>query len=122
MNLPAGVILPFAGGTIPSNCLHCNGAQISRTDYELLFQAIGVTWGAGNGTSTFNVPDLRDRALYGAGTSSASRLTDGRAVGSRGGPYHHHYFGGRPLTVAAPTSHSFSVSGNTGGGRGPQRT
>jgi len=115
VNLPAGVILPFAGGTIPANCLHCNGAQISRADYELLFQAIGVTWGVGNGTSTFNVPDLRDRALYGAGNLIGLAATDGRAAGSRGGPYHHHYFG-QSSDGGGGHSHGFSFSGQTGGG------
>jgi microcystin-dependent protein len=48
--------------------LVCNGAAIARTTYPALFAAIGVTWGAGDGTSTFNVPDLRGRALMGSGT------------------------------------------------------
>ena len=117
VNLPPGVILPFAGSTIPSNCLHCNGAAVSRTDYELLFQAIGTTWGVGNGTSTFNVPDLRDRALYGAGSVIGLAATDGRAAGSRGGPFHKHYFN---QTSNGGGGHSHSVSGNTGGGGGHQ--
>jgi microcystin-dependent protein len=119
VNLPAGIILPFAGGTIPSNCLHCNGAQVSRADYELLFQALGTTWGVGNGTSTFNVPDLRDRALYGAGNVIGLAATDGRAAGSRGGPYHHHYFG-QTSDGDGAHSHSFSFSGSSGGGGGHQ--
>ena len=103
VQLPAGTILPFAGGTIPSNCLLCNGQAVLRADYELLFDAIGTTWGVGNGTSTFNVPDLRDRALYGAGSVVGLAATDGRAAGSRGGPIHKHNFnqtsggGGCPL-------------------------
>jgi len=115
VNLPAGVILPFAGATIPSNCLHCNGAQISRTDYELLFQAIGVIWGPGNGTSTFNIPDLRDRALYGAGSVVGLAATDGKAAGSRGGPIHKHYFN---QTSGGGGGHSHSASGGTSGAGG----
>jgi len=119
VNLPAGVILPFAGSTIPSNCLHCNGAAILRADYELLFQAIGTTWGVGNGTSTFNVPDLRDRALYGAGNVIGLAAHDGRAAGARGGPFHHHYFG-QTSDGGGGHSHGFSAgfSGQTGGGGG----
>jgi microcystin-dependent protein len=113
VNLPPGVILPFAGGTIPSNCLHCNGAAVSRADYELLFGAIGTTWGVGNGTSTFNVPDLRDRALFGVGNVVGLAATDGKAAGSRGGPAHKHYFN---QTSGGGGGHSHSVSGSTGGG------
>jgi microcystin-dependent protein len=122
VNLPAGVILPFAGGVIPSNCLHCNGQAIVRADYELLFQAIGTTWGVGNGTSTFNIPDLRDRALYGAGNVVGFAATDGRAAGSRGGPFHHHPFSGTTDNAGyhghgmdGAGWHSHSVSGGTDG-------
>ena len=110
VNLPAGVILPFAGIVIPSNCLLCNGQQVSRADFELLFDAIGTTWGVGNGTSTFNVPDLRDRALYGVGSVIGLAATDGRAAGSRGGPFHHHNFN---QTSGGGGSHSHSISGST---------
>ena len=119
VNLPAGVILPFAGGTIPSNCLICNGQAVLRADYELLFDAIGVTWGPGNGTSTFNVPDLRDRALYGAGSVVGLAANDGKAAGSRGGPIHKHYLN---QTSGGGGSHSHSVSGSTGGGGSHQHT
>lgn len=68
----------------------CNGAAISRTDYPDLFSAIGTAWGNGDGTTTFNVPDLRDRALYGIGSVVSLAGTDGRSMGSRGGPAHHH--------------------------------
>jgi microcystin-dependent protein len=119
VNLPAGVILPFGGSVIPSNCLLCNGQAVVRADYELLFDAIGTTWGVGNGTSTFNVPDLRDRALYGAGNVIGLAATDGRAAGSRGGPFHHHNFN---QTSGGSGSHSHSVSGSTSGGGGHQHT
>lgn len=110
VQLPAGTILPFAGGTIPSNCLLCNGQAVLRADYELLFDAIGTTWGVGNGTSTFNVPDLRDRALYGAGSVVGLAATDGRAAGSRGGPIHKHNFNQTSGGVGGH-SHGGSTSG-----------
>jgi microcystin-dependent protein len=62
----AGVILPFGGTTAPLGTLSCDGTAVSRTTYAALFAAIGTTWGAGNGTTTFNVPDLRDDFLRGA--------------------------------------------------------
>jgi hypothetical protein len=58
--VPTGTILPFAGNTIPSGFLACNGAAVSRTTYAALFSAIGTTYGGGNGSSTFNVPQLED--------------------------------------------------------------
>ena len=58
--VPTGTILPFAGGTIPSGFLACNGAAVSRTTYAALFSAIGTTYGGGDGSSTFNVPQLED--------------------------------------------------------------
>ena len=68
---PAGVIIPFAGTSVPTGYLLCNGAAVSRTDYANLFAAIGTLYGAGNGSTTFNLPDARDRVLQGAsGTHS----------------------------------------------------
>lgn len=58
--IPAGAIMWFSGSTTaPSGYLKANGAEVSRTVYAALFSAIGTTWGAGNGTNTFNLPDLR---------------------------------------------------------------
>jgi microcystin-dependent protein len=99
--LPAGIILPYATTTIGKDCLLCNGATISRTDYKELFDAIGTAWGSGDGSTTFKVPDLRDRALYGIGSVVSLGGTDGKSTGNRGGPNHHH-----------------DVSGNTGAGGG----
>jgi len=70
--VPAGAIIPFAGTSVPTGYLLCNGAAVSRTDYANLFAAIGTLYGAGDGSTTFNLPDARDRVLQGAsGTHSA---------------------------------------------------
>lgn len=58
--VPTGTILPFAGGTIPSGFLACNGATVSRTTYSALYSTIGTTYGAGDGISTFNLPAVED--------------------------------------------------------------
>jgi microcystin-dependent protein len=60
-----GVVLPFAGSSPPSGWLLCNGQQVSRTTYPELFAAIGTTFGVGDGSTTFNVPDLRGRVAAG---------------------------------------------------------
>lgn len=65
--VPTGSVLTFAGSSIPSGFLLCNGAAISRTTYAKLFAAIGTMYGAGDGATTFNLPDMRDRFAEGAG-------------------------------------------------------
>jgi titin len=59
--IPAGVVVPFAGGTIPSGWLEANGQAVSRTTFAQLYGALTTTYGTGDGTTTFNVPDLRTR-------------------------------------------------------------
>jgi len=105
--LPPGLIIPVAAGNVPPDVLPCDGRALVRTDYFPLYQAIGVAWGAGDGTTTFNIPDLRDRALYGAGGVVGFAGTDGVAFGSRGGPAHHHDIN---QTTAAGGNHSHNVS------------
>ena len=65
-----GEIKYFAMNTPPSHCLACDGSAVSRTTYAALFAAIGTTWGAGDGSSTFNLPDLRNEWVQGAGTNA----------------------------------------------------
>jgi len=80
---PAGVIMAFAGATAPTGFLACDGSAVSRSTYATLFTAIGTTWGIGNGSTTFNVPDLRGVFLRGTGTNG----TYGTAVGPSVGTY-----------------------------------
>jgi microcystin-dependent protein len=60
-----GAIVDFAGSAPPAGWLLCGGQAVSRTTYTALFQVIGTTYGAGNGSTTFNLPDLRSRVPYG---------------------------------------------------------
>lgn len=71
-NMPPGTIVEFAGTSAPSGWLYCNGAAVSRTTYTALFSAIGTGYGAGNGSSTFNLPDFRNRVPQG-GSSATDR-------------------------------------------------
>ena len=68
--VPTGTIIPFAGSNIPTGYLLCNGSAISRTSYASLFDVLGTLYGEGDGSTTFNLPDLRDRFLEGAGTNT----------------------------------------------------
>lgn len=69
--VPAGSVIPYAGRTTPLGWLSCGGQAVSRTTYATLFTAVSTTWGAGNGSTTFNVPDLRGVGLRGAGTNGS---------------------------------------------------
>lgn len=67
---PTGAMVQFAGSSAPTGWLICDGAAVSRTTYAALFAAIGTTFGAGDGTTTFNIPDGRGRTAIGAGTGT----------------------------------------------------
>ena len=78
--VPSGTVLYFAGRTAPAGWLKANGAAVSRTAYAALFAAIGTTYGAGDGRSTFNLPDLRGEFLR--GWDDGRGVDTGRALGS----------------------------------------
>jgi len=124
--IPAGSLMPYAGSTAPSGWLLSYGQAVSRTTYSALFTAIGTTYGTGDGSTTFNVPDLRGRLVAGQddmGGVSANRLTglsggvDGDTLGASGGAETH------TLTTAELAAHTHgagsyvaNVTGPAGGG------
>lgn len=92
--LPVGAILPHAGTSPPSGYLLCSGQAVSRSTYAALFAVISTTYGTGDGSTTFNLPDLRGRVPGGKddmGGTAAGRLTtaasgvNGAALGASGG-------------------------------------
>lgn len=78
---PIGCIQAFGGATAPAGWMLCQGQALSRTTYSALFKVIGTSFGAGNGSTTFNIPDLRGEFLRGAGTNSHTTEGNGGAVG-----------------------------------------
>lgn len=82
-SIPAGTMLDFGGTSVPAGFLGCDGSAVSRTTYAGLFAAIGTTWGVGDGSTTFNLPDFRRRVAVGSGGSAG--VTLGNTVGSTGG-------------------------------------
>ena len=80
VSIPTGMIAPFAMSTPPTGWLECNGATISRSTYAALFAAISTTYGAGDGSSTFLLPDLR--ATFIRGFDNSRGVDSGRAFGS----------------------------------------
>jgi microcystin-dependent protein len=96
--MPTGSIMSFAGSSAPTGYLLCDGAAISRSTYSTLFGVLATTYGSGDGSSTYNIPDLRGRVIAGQddmGGSSANRLTgltggvDGDVLGGSGGAETH---------------------------------
>lgn len=82
--IPAGVVFDYAGaGAIPVGWQLCDGSAISRAANAALFTAIGTTWGAGDGATTFNVPDFRRRVSMGSGGTAL--FGPANTVGSSGG-------------------------------------
>ena len=119
----SGMLMPYAGSSAPTGWLLCYGQAISRSTYADLFSAIGTTYGVGDNSTTFNVPDLRGRSIFGQdnmGGSAASRLTtagsgvDGSTLGASGGNQalasHTHTYSG--TSDAASTTGSFPTAAN----------
>lgn len=104
----AGFIKMYAGASLPANYLWCDGKPYSRTLYPGLFAAIGITYGAGDGTTTFNVPDYRGRVPMGAdnlgGTAANRILSLPNTLGTVGGEEKH------SLSVGEIPSHNHSVN------------
>jgi microcystin-dependent protein len=73
---PAGIIQMYGGLTTPTNWLLCDGSAVSRTTYSLLYNAIGTNYGLGDGTTTFNLPNLTNRMPIGKGTGSFATLNN----------------------------------------------
>ena len=110
--VPSGVLCPYAGSVVPSGYLLCDGSAISRTTFASLFAAIGTGYGVGDGSTTFNLPDLQGRVPVGVGTNAAVNAlnkNDGVALANRR-PQHRH----TPHAHTLGTSAGFGTGGFTG--------
>jgi len=110
-NTPPGVVAVFASNTIPTGWLLCDGSLVSRSTYAALFTAIGTVYGAGDGSTTFALPNLSGRVAVGKGTAPFG------ALGNMGGEITH------KLTVAEMPSHTHTQNAHahaiTNGLNGP---
>jgi microcystin-dependent protein len=105
--LPVGSIMPYPKATAPENWLICDGSAISRTDYSELFNAIGTTFGEGDGSTTFNLPNIKGRTIVGLDTDDTDFNTIGKTLGEKT----------HTLTVAEMPEHNHKQSldgGNSG--------
>lgn len=100
--IPTGTILATGVSVAPTGYVLCDGSAISRTTYATLYSAIGTTYGTGNGSTTFNVPDLRGRVPAGA-DGTAGRIGSNDALGNSGGEETH------KLVLSETPSHSHST-------------
>lgn len=110
---PTGSVIAFAASTAPTGYIECNGSAISRTTFSGLFNIIGTTFGSGDGSTTFNIPDLR--GYFVRGWADTGSVDSGRAFGSTQtgdvAPHSH--------TINDPThSHAIVPTALTAGGSG----
>lgn len=101
--IPVGGLTMYAGTSAPTGYLMCDGTQVSRVTYKSLFDIIGITYGSGDGSTTFNIPDLRQK--FPLGKASAGT---GSTLGTSGGTIDHTHGGG---TLAAAFSGTTSAAG-----------
>ena len=110
--IPTATIVPWSSSSVPSGFLECNGAAVSRSTYSALFAIISTTYGAGDGATTFNVPDLQDNVAIGKSGTKALASTGGAntvtSTGNVGGST-----ANATLSTAQLASHSHPITTNT---------
>jgi len=112
--IPTATIVPWTTASIPTGYLECDGAAVSRSTYSALFAIIGTTYGAGDGASTFNVPNLADNVAVSKSNNKALASTGGaNTVASTGN------VGGSTANASLSTAQLANHSHNMPSGPGP---
>lgn len=110
--VPVGGMMPYGGSSAPDGWLLCDGTAVSRTTYAKLFSKLSTTFGVGDGSTTFNLPDMRQRFPIGkaaSGTGSTLGGSGGSIDHTHSVPAHYHGMGaGADLNIGASGSHSHS--------------
>jgi microcystin-dependent protein len=113
--VPSGSVFCMAVATVPSGYLECNGAAVSRTTYAALFAIIGTAYGTGNGSSTFNLPDLRGEFVR--GFDNGRGVDNGRSIASsqssQFGQHNHNVSASSSSSVTDP-GHKHTMNFNLG--------
>jgi microcystin-dependent protein len=113
--VPTGAILAYGAVTAPSGYVLCDGSAIDRTVYAALFAVLSTTYGAGDGSTTFNVPDMRQRFVLGkaaSGTGAALGATGGAIDHTHTGPSHTHTYSDTTSTPSATQGDAQAGSGS----------
>lgn len=113
--IPPGTIIHYAGRTVPSGWLICNGANVSRTDYAALFAAIGTIYGAGNGSTTFGLPNLNGRFFEGTTYTSSVGTYHSAGLPNITGSFTSHGNTGSMVTTGPFTNGGPRIHSNSGG-------
>ena len=112
-SVPSGGVLPFARSSAPAGWLVAGGQAVSRATYVELFNAIGTTFGAGNGTTTFNLPNIQGAVVRGW-NGSGSGVDSGRGFGSMQQGQNQQHTHGVTVSSVANHSHTFTTAANGG--------
>lgn len=123
-NIPIGTINAFAGDTAPTGYLICDGSAVSRTTYSDLFEVIGTTYGSGDDSTTFNLPDIKGRTIVMQDAEDTDFDTLGETGGSKFLQEHHHsvMYSTSTINVQAgssgtvPTNYPYTNTGDAGTG------
>jgi microcystin-dependent protein len=114
--IPTATIIPWSTASVPTGFLECNGQAVSRSTYSALFAIVGTTYGAGDGSSTFNVPDLCDNVPVGKSNNKALASTGGANTAAKTGN-----IGGSTANATLSTPQLASHNHNQGVAKGPGR-
>jgi len=112
-NIPTGSISLFGGSSAPAGYLMCNGNTLSRTTYSDLYLVIGTTYGAGDGSTTFNLPDLRNRVPGGASNNALGAVAGKDDHMAADMPRHTHTMQSNGAHVHQSQLHGSSAYNNT---------
>ena len=107
--LPIGSIMPYGSATAPINWLVCDGSAVSRTTYAELFSAIGTSFGSGDGSTTFNLPNLKGKVAVGIDSNDTDFNTIGETGGSKELQEHNHVLG-KSAGAGSQTDWAYTVS------------
>ena len=119
--IPTATIVPWSASSVPTGFLECNGALVSRSTYSALFAIVGTTYGAGDGATTFKLPDLQDNVAIGKSGTKALASTGGAntvaSTGNVGGST-----ANATLSTAQLASHTHSLPVGSNGNQGDSQS
>ena len=110
-----GVVQLYAGSTAPSGWLICNGQAVSRITYAALYAVIGTTYGAGDGSTTFNVPNLVNKTVRGSTSLGKTGGADTVTLSTTNMPAHTHEVGTLATNNTGAHTHSITTGTRVGG-------